>query len=72
MIPKVPICGYLARVDIPQDQCEEYGYPFKYNETVLILGEIEHMPGHCAVVADGKIYYAYHTDDFVKLSEDEV
>lgn len=52
-----------------------YSYPFKNGESLLFLGEIEQMPGHCVVVQgnkDGKIHYGYHTDNFVELTDDEV
>ena len=68
-----PVCGYLAKVDIPQSQCEEYKYPFNEGETVLVLGDIAMMPGHC-VIADrkGRVHFGYHTSDFRKLTQEEV
>lgn len=47
--------------------------PFKDGDLVLMLGEIQHCPGHCAVVTrDGLVRWGYHTDNFQRLSEDEV
>lgn len=46
-------------------------YPFKTGDHVLII-EIKNMPGHCAVIdGEGKIHWAYHTEHFTKLTEDE-
>jgi hypothetical protein len=57
----------------PKGHKDYDSYPFKEGEVVLFMGEIEYMPGHCVVVkADGKVLWAYHTDDFIKLTEDEV
>lgn len=48
-------------------------YPFKNGDTVLMLGEIKHMPGHCVVVTkDGKTHFGYHTENFVKIPKGEV
>jgi len=50
-----------------------YKYPWKKNEILLFLGEIKQMEGHCAVVnKSGKIFWAYHTDDFVEPLEEEI
>jgi len=68
-----PICGYLAKVAMPQAQCEEYEYPFGEGDTVLVFGDISMMPGHCVFATkDGKVHFGYHTDNFRPLTEDEI
>jgi hypothetical protein len=49
------------------------GYPFINDQILLFMGEIEQMPGHC-VVADraGKVHWGFHTENFVKPTEDEI
>lgn len=43
------------------------------NPQLIFLGEIPNMPGHCAVASKhGKVYFGYHTDDFVELTAEEV
>lgn len=57
-----------------------YGvYPFKDGERLLLFGEIDQMPGHCVVANVGKtadegakLFWGYHTDNFVELTEKEV
>jgi hypothetical protein len=50
-----------------------YQYPFGEGDRILILGEIEHMPGHVAIALnDGRVVFGYHGDNFRKLKEDEV
>ena len=47
-------------------------YPFKEDEVFLLLGEIENMPGHVAVVnQNGKVFWGYHEEHFVddKITE---
>ena len=48
-------------------------YPFSKGEILLMLGEIENMPGHCVVVTlgDGRIHVGYHIEHFRILSIDE-
>lgn len=52
----------------------DYLFPFHDGETVLFLGEIPNMPGHCAVVTwkDGKVHWGYHTEDFREPTEAEL
>jgi hypothetical protein len=58
-------------VDLPSGY--EDKYPFKNGESVLFLGEIKNMRGHCTVVnRDGKVFWGYHTDDFRNPTEDEL
>ena len=48
-------------------------YPFHNGDVVLMLGEIEHMPGHVAIaLRDGRVVFGYHAEHFIPLSEDEV
>lgn len=48
----------------------ENHFPWKSGDSLLFLGEISNMPGHC-VIADksGKVYYGYHTENFVRADE---
>ena len=51
----------------------ETQYPWKAGVSLLFLGEITNMPGHCAVVdREGKVYWGYHTDNFRQPTEDEI
>lgn len=55
-------------VDIPHGYRNEY--PFKNGDHLLMLGEIENMPGHVAVVLnDGSIAWGYHDDYFEEVEE---
>ena len=70
--PKIPVVGFLAKFKGPVSE----GYtqfPLRDGDTVFVFGEIENMPHHC-VVADeqGKVHFGYHTQDFIKLTKDEV
>ncbi|MES2393494.1 MAG: hypothetical protein V4555_17795 [Acidobacteriota bacterium] len=47
-------------------------YPFKNDDTVLVMGHIEHMPGHVALaLKDGRVLFGYDASWFVPLTEDE-
>ena len=48
-------------------------YPFEKDKAYIFLGEIVQMPGHCIVIdiKTGQIFSAYHTDNFIELTEDE-
>ena len=47
-------------------------YPFKEGDHVLMLGEIEQMPGHVAVaLKDGRVLFGYHAENFRKLTREE-
>ena len=62
---------YICEVELPKGYEDQY--PFKNGDNVLMLGEIKHMPGHCAVVTkDGIVHWAYHTDNFRELTQEEV
>jgi hypothetical protein len=51
---------------------EGFDYPFKNGDTVLMLGEIEQMPGHVAIaLKDGRVLFGYHEENFRKLTEEE-
>lgn len=42
-------------------------------QAVLLLGEIENMPGHVAVADEyGKIHWALHEDSFREPTEEEL
>lgn len=61
--------GYLARVDLP----EGYEHPFKNGDTVFVFGEIYMMPAHCVVATkDGHVFWGYHVENFIPLTEEEV
>lgn len=65
----------LVRFDYGNIPVEYYDeYPFNVNLTYIMLGEINHMPGHCVVMEflSGKLYAGYHTENFVELTEEEV
>ena len=48
-------------------------YPFQDGEMLLYLGEIENMRGHCIVVnRKGKVFWGFHTENFVIPTEDEI
>jgi hypothetical protein len=48
-------------------------YPFRKGATLLSLGEIRNMPGHCAVIEikTGKVHVGYHCDIFTEIPESE-
>jgi len=52
---------------------EPPNYPFEPGMTLVFLGEIPNMPGHCVVaeVGTGRLHVGYHTERFVELREDE-
>jgi hypothetical protein len=56
---------------LPDHVAEEY--PFPKGSTLLMLGEIANMPGHCAVVTldDGRVYVGYHLENFRELDVEE-
>jgi hypothetical protein len=46
---------------------------FRNGDHVLFFGEIANMGGHCAVaLKDGRVLFGYHTENFRKLTEDEL
>ena len=48
-------------------------FTFKEGQHFLFLGEIPGMSGHCAVVdRKGKVHWAYHIENFKKLTRDEI
>lgn len=52
---------------------QESGYPFEHDEILLFFGEIVQMRGHCIVVSkNGKVYWGYHTDNFVEPDKDRI
>jgi hypothetical protein len=67
---------YLCKViDLPKKEDHpgwNGSYPFKDGDTVLMLGEIEQMPGHVAIaLKDGRVLFGYHAEYFRKLSQEE-
>lgn len=48
-------------------------YPWKAGDSMLFLGELANMPGHC-VVADraGRVFWGFHTDNFREPTDDEL
>jgi len=64
----------IVRVDlkyVPEDIQD--AYPFDHNEHVLMLGEIENLPGHSVIVnKGGKVIWGYHAEHFVEMTEDEL
>ena len=68
---------YVCKVVNYNEMMIKHGYEdkmiFHDGDLVLMLGEIEHMSGHVAVVTrDGLVRWSYHTENFQKLTEDEV
>jgi hypothetical protein len=48
-------------------------FPFKDGDLVMFLGEIKQMPGHCVIANRlGKIYWGYHTSNFIEPNKDEI
>ena len=51
---------------------------FGLNSTLIFLGEIPNMPGHCIILeyskicSDTRIHAFWHTDNFVECTEEEV
>jgi len=64
------MCGYLAEFVGDSITSEEVG--INIGERVLVLGEINHMPEHIAIVHKGLVRYAFHSGAFRRLTEDEV
>ncbi len=68
---------YLCEVVDYERLMRKHGYgddklAFRDGETVLMLGEIEQMPGHVAVVKrDGRVMWGYHAENFRKLTREE-
>lgn len=51
----------------------ETSFPFKNGDSLLFLGEIPNMPGHCAVVnRDGQVLWGYHLEDFRHPTDEEI
>jgi hypothetical protein len=68
---------HMAMVEgIPQEYVHEY--PFANGEHVVILGEVEQMPGHVivatirGVMPKLQLCGPYHADWFRKMEPDEV
>lgn len=66
---KKPKINSLVRFIIPKEKGE---YPFLDGDTLLFLGEIKNMPEHCIVVnKNGKIFFGYHTENFIQIKDDD-
>ena len=52
---------------------EAKAYPFPKGCTLLCLGEIRNMPGHCAIVDtdSGKVHAGFHCEVFSALDRSE-
>jgi hypothetical protein len=62
---------YLAEFKHPSPE-SKVTYPFRNGETVLVIGEIENMPGHLVVLRkDSHIEWGYHAEHFRKLDVSE-
>ncbi len=49
------------------------GYPFREGDVVLMLGEIDKMPGHCAVATQaGKVIMGFDMDNFEEIPEEDL
>jgi len=65
----------IAEVGNGPDSClmTDYTYPWKKGDSLLYLGEIVNMPGHCSVVTrKGEVHWGYHTENFRLATEEEV
>lgn len=63
---------YLARVG-PLPDGYEHTYPFRSGDVMVILGEIDQMPGHVVVanIKTGQVFCGFHADNFIRLSKDK-
>ena len=49
------------------------GYPLKFGESVLFLGNIPNVLGHCAVAKHcGEVIWLLHPEDFRKAKDSEL
>lgn len=68
---RMQIKPYLAQVECIPDAFS-FKYLFKNGDTVVVLGEIEQMPGHVVIaLKNGQVLSGYHTEWFRKLRKDE-
>ena len=67
------VINQLVKFKCPKDCLSPSNYPFKNNEILLFLGEIKQMKGHCIIVnGAGKVFWGYHTNNFVEPNDDEI
>jgi len=60
-------------VNLPEGFKNHEGYPWNDGDTVLVLNEIQNMPGHCVVVdKKNQLSWGFHTDNFREPTEDEL
>jgi hypothetical protein len=58
----------LVRFDTQFNNCL---YPFYNGETLLYLGEIQNMKGHCIVVnSKGQTFWGFHSVNFVEVIDE--
>lgn len=70
--PRLPFPRVMI-VQLPNGFKDHPGYPWNDGDTVLVLNEIQNMPGHCVVVdKENKISWGFHTDNFREPTEDEL
>jgi hypothetical protein len=68
-----PVCGYLAKVTVSEQDCIDFKYPFHEGDRVLVFGDIAKMSGHCVIaLKNGKVHFGYHTDNFTPLTDEEI
>lgn len=47
--------------------------PWRPGDSVLLLGEIQNMPGHVVVATrDGKVHWGYPEENFREATEEEI
>jgi len=72
-VVKFTPCKYVSEWIDSHSKEREVEYPFTYSGHYLCLGEIRGMSGHIAVVdEEGRIRWAYHTEDFTPVPKDEL
>jgi len=75
---KLAFALYGRRAEEDKDNEKDFGkyeikYPWLKGEHVLIMGDIENMPGHCVVASEsGTVHFGYHPDDFLIYDQEEM
>ena len=59
---------------MPKKHWQQYRNNFPNQETLVYLGEIEQLPGHCIICGyeSGKIHCGFYTNNFIPLTENEI
>lgn len=66
-----PKCPIPVNTIVRFTEKDDFNYPFKYHESLLFLGEITNMPGHCILVNRyHQTFWGYHTNNFEIEPED--